>query len=492
VRDRVLAISTAVAIAGLAASAAHADAVLDWNAVLRDAIRVDRTAPPRASRAMAIVNVAVFDAVNGTGGGFVPFPVGAAAPPGTAADAAAVEAAYTTLAALFPAQLATFDAARAASLGAIPDGTAETAGIAWGAAVAAAILELRADDHSSDTPEYGAPTGGGWWAPTPPAFAAALLPNWPQVTPWCMKGGSDFRIGAPPFPTSAEYAEAFREVKRFGRADSFHRNGEQTEIALFWADGAGTETPPGHWLTIADGVSRDRELSLFDNARLFGLLSIALADAAIVSWDHKYAFSNWRPVTGIRLADQDGNPATLADPTWLPLIATPPFPSYSSGHSTFSGAASRVLEHFFGTDAIAFSTVSDGLPGVTRSFTSFSQAAEEAGQSRIYGGIHWQFDNTVGLASGRRLADHVFFGFLNPVTAPETCQPGADTLCLDGGRFAVRARFASGVGSGDATAEAQGDDSGRFWFFDPDNTELVVKVHDGCDLNDGSGSSSPA
>jgi len=474
----------AVGLLLLTSGAAGADALHDWNKVLLDAVRTDRTAPPRAARAMALVHVAIFDAVNGVLRGYTPYLVTGTAPAGASADAAAVEAAYRVLTALFPAQQAAFDAARATSLAKISDGAAKTAGIAWGGGVAQAIVAARASDHSADIVNYSAPAGANWWIPTPPAFAAALLPNWPDVTPWCMTRGDEFRSGAPPPPNSAEYTAAFREVKDLGRATGTTRTAEQTQIALFWADGGGTATPPGHWLAIAQSISEQRNLTLLENARLFALLGLTVADAAIVSWDHKYAFSNWRPVTGIQRADTDGNPDTDADANWTPLIATPPFPSYSSGHSTFSGSSARLLAHFFGTDKIAFATTSDGLPGVTRNFTGFAQAAEEAGQSRIYGGIHWQFDNQTGLRTGRALADEVFFGFLTPLTLPGTCTPGATTLCLNHGRFKVEATWNTGTGSNAARAEAQGTDSGRFWFFSADNTEVVVKVLNGCGVND--------
>lgn len=466
------------------AAPARADVVIDWDNVLLNAIRVDRTSPPKASRAMAVVHVAIFDAVNSILGGYTPYSVTDSAPAGASAEAAAVAAAHKALVALFPAQQATFDTARTTSLAAIPDGAAKTAGISWGESVAAQILALRANDHATDIVSYGAPTGGFWWLPTPPAFAPSLLPNWPIVTPWCMTSGSQFRQAAPPSPGSATYTAAFREVQLLGRKDSALRTADQTQIALFWADGPATATPPGHWLVIAQGISQEHHLSLLDNARLFALLSLAVADAAVVSWDNKYYFSNWRPITGIQHADTDGNPNTHPDPGWEPLIPTPPFPSYTSGHSTFSGSASRILELFFGTDNVSFTTTSDGLANVERSFTSFSQAAEEAGQSRIYGGIHWQYDNQAGLASGRTLAEHVFFDFLTPVSAPGTCTADATTLCLGGGRFKVQAQWNTGTASGPAHVVSQTGDSGQLYFFDPDNTELTLKVLDGCSVND--------
>jgi hypothetical protein len=461
---------------------ASADVVLDWNEVLLEAIRVDRTAPPRAARAMACTHVSIYDSVVSLLGGFEPYHVTDGGPAGASPEAAAAGAAHAALSSLFPAQQATFDAALAASLAAIPDGPGESAGVAWGVEVAGKVLELRAGDHSDDVVTPGFPVGANWWAATPPAFAPAVLPNWPAVTPWTMTSATQFRAGPPPSSGSAEYTQAFREVRRLGRADSSSRTADQTEIALFWADGPGTATPPGHWLVIAQEVSEQRGLGLLDNARLFALLGMTEADAGIVSWDHKYYYDNWRPVTGIQHADEDGNPDTVADPGWLPLIATPPFPTYTSGHSTFSGAGARLLALFFGGDSHAFSTTSDGLPGVTRQFSSFSQAGEEAGQSRVYGGIHWQYDNTVGLSSGRALAEHVFFTQLRSLAdESEICVNSQHTACLQGGRFRVEAGWQTPELAGSAQLGVIDGDSATFWFFHQGNIELTVKVLDACD-----------
>jgi hypothetical protein len=209
---------------------------------------------------------------------------------------------------------------------------------------------------------------------------------------------------------------------RLGGLNSVERTAEQTEIALSWSDGGGTFTPPGHWNQIAADVALARGNTLAENARLFALLNIAEADAGICSWDAKYAYDLWRPIDAIREGDTDGNDQTIADPTWTPLLKTPPFPTYTSGHSTFSGAADAVLTSFFG-DNVRFSSTSDGHIGftqrplsdqqiVTRSFDSFTQAAEEAGRSRIYGGIHFQFDNEPALAAGRSLGNYVIGQFL--------------------------------------------------------------------------------
>ena len=476
----------AVAVLGLA-EPARADVVTDWNHTLLGAIRNDKTSPPKASRALALVQVAVFDAVDGLVGGYTPYAVTDPAPAGASPDAAAVAAAHKTLVALFPAQQGALDGEFSISLGSIPTGPAKTRGITWGETVAGKILALRANDHSADVVTANLPVGALWWTKTPPALADPLLPNWPSVTPWGIDDVARFRPAPPSAAPSADYTAAFNEVKLLGKVDSTVRTADQTQVALFWADGGGTATPPGHWNVIAEGISASQNLSLVQNARLFALLGIAVADAAVVAWDAKYHYIDWRPITGIRNADTDGNPNTDPDTTWAPLIATPPFPSYISGHSTFSSAAARILGLFLGSDQFNFTTISDGLPGVQRSFTSFSQAAAEAGQSRIYGGIHWQYDNTAGLAAGRAIAEHVFYNVLTPVSRPATCVDDAGKLCLEGNRFKVEAtwRISDSIlnGSGPGHAVPQTNDFGQFWFFGSDNIELSVKVLDACVVN---------
>ncbi len=401
------------------AASASADVVTDWNNTLLQAIRTDKTPPPKASRGMAMVSTAVYDAVMAIEKTHFPYHVNTTAPLGTSKEAAAAQAAHDVLVSLYPAQAATFGTALTNSLNAIPNGQGKTDGVSLGSSVASQIITLRANDNSGLVVPYTPGTDPGDWRPTPPTFGAALLPNWPQVTPWTMNAGSQFRPVAPPALTSAEYTAAFNEVKELGRIDSATRTADQTEIAQFWADGGGTETPPGHWNAIAQDVAASEGNSLAENARMFALMNLATADAAIVAWDAKYEYNHWRPYTGITEADTDGNPDTIDDDSWLPLIATPPFPAYTSGHSTFSAAASVVLAGLFGDDT-GFTTDSDGLLGALRSFTSFSEAAEEAGQSRIYGGIHWQYDNTAGLSSGRALAQYILDNFLRPVPEPSS------------------------------------------------------------------------
>jgi membrane-associated phospholipid phosphatase len=221
-----------------------------------------------------------------------------------------------------------------------------------------------------------------------------------------LTSGSQFRPTGAPSLTSAEYTAAFTEVKDYGSRDNSLRTADNTTSALFWADGGGTYTPAGHWNDIAATAASVAGKSVLDNARIFAQLNIALADAGIAAWDAKYTYNTWRPITAIRQADRDGNINTNADPNWTPLINTPPFPEYVSGHSTFSGAAAAVLTNAFGSN-FSFNSGSVGLPNVTRSFTSFDAAAAEAGQSRVYGGIHFQFANQDGLTLGKQIGNYV-------------------------------------------------------------------------------------
>jgi PAP2 superfamily len=287
--------------------------------------------------------------------------------------------------------------------------------LAYGKAVAEAALAARANDGSKTVAPYTVSTEIGKWQPTS-AVTSPLLPQWGQVTPFALASADQFRPDAPPALNSAAYAQDFNQTKELGSLNSTTRTADQTEIAKFWADGGGTYTPPGHWNNIATQLLNQNNASLVESAHTLGVLSIALADAAIACWDAKYTFDFWRPVTAIRQAALDGNDATTADATWQPLITTPPFPEYTSGHSTFSATAATVLTNLIG-DNVSFSTSSIGLPGVTRNFTNFQQAAQEAGISRIYGGIHFLSANTSGLECGEQIGDYVISNFMQSKTS---------------------------------------------------------------------------
>lgn len=392
--------------------ATRGNAVVAWNAAALEAIRRTGTSPPVASRALAIIQASVYDAVNAVTPIGPDYLVDARAPRGASASAATVGAAWQSLVVLFPSQASLFEAARAQSVAGLGGGRGVRQGLALGASVAAEILAARADDGGTAVVTHAEGSEPGQWRPTGPAFAAALLPQWPAVDPFVIPSGDAFRPDPPPALNGPEYAAALNEVLVLGSAESSVRTADQTEIARFWADGGGTATPPGHWNAIAEDLSRSRHESVGRSARTFALLNLSLADAAIACWDSKYAYDLWRPITAAAEAETAGNPATAAESNWSPLIATPPFPSYVSGHSTFSGAAATVLSALYG-DHVRFRTTSDGLPGVTRAFSSFQEAAAEAGRSRIYGGIHFGFDDTEGQELGRRVAEEVL-GRMSP------------------------------------------------------------------------------
>jgi membrane-associated phospholipid phosphatase len=396
----------------------NSDVVLDWNATLLNAVYEDKTAPPIASRNMAIAQTAVFDAINSITKTYKNYHFTGTAPTIVSAEAAAASAAYTVLVNLYPNQKTFFDTALTASLAKITDGEAETTGVTFGQTVANDILTLRSTDGFNTTVNYTPGTNPGDWQPTPPANASALLPQWGQVTPFGLTSGSQFRPAGEPALTSDQYTTEFNQVKDLGSINSTTRTADQTEVAKFWADGSGTFTPPGHWNQIAQNAAATKGNSLVDNARLFALLDISLADAGIAAWDAKYTENSWRPITAIQKADTDGNPNTTADTNWKPLITTPPFPSYISGHSTFSAAAATVLTTILG-DNVSFSLNSLGTPGVNRTFTNFNAAANEAGISRIYGGIHFNADNVDGLATGKSVGNYVLQNLLTKdVQAP--------------------------------------------------------------------------
>jgi hypothetical protein len=382
-----------------------------------DAIRISNTPPPVASRNLAIAHLAIYDAVNGIRRTHEPYLVTGNVASSASVDAAAAAAGYSVFGSLYPALRAEAEALYSSLLASIKDGPQKQAGIAWGQHVAGTLLEVRRTDGSDKTVVYIPGTNPGAWQPTI-SFAGivrpALLPQWGSVTPFGIRSVVPFRPPDPPLLTTAQYAADVNQVQSVGGLNSATRTPEQTEIARFWGYGPGTATPPGHWNQIAQETAFRQRNTLEENARLFALLNMALADAAIVSWDCKYTFNLWRPITAIQRADLDGNPNTSPDPSWTPLLPTPPFPEYTSGHSTFSAAAAVVLASFHHTDNVPFAVGSDDLPGVVRHYNSFSQAALESGMSRIFGGIHFMSANVNGLSSGAALAEDIVFRLLTP------------------------------------------------------------------------------
>jgi hypothetical protein len=405
------------------------DVVIQWNSILLNAIQASGTAPPLAARNQAIVQAAVFDAVNAIDRSYKPYLVNidASEAAGASKEAAAVEAAYRTLVNLFREdQKPIFDEQRQRSLAEIPDGTAKNNGIEIGNRVAQQILDKRENDGSSNPPQpYTPGTGFGDWKPTfsdgettnnTTNFASAVLPQWGLVTPFAIDSVVLFRPDTSPEYGSPQYTRDFNQVKALGAENSTVRTADQTEIAQFWAyDRGDTFRPPGQFNELAQEVALAQNNTLEENARLFALLNIAQADAGIVAWDTKYVYEQLRPITAIRNADQDNNPNTIADPNWEPLLDTPPFPDYISGHSVFGGASAEILKLFYGTDNISFDIPSQELPGVARYYRSFSQAAQEDADSRIFGGVHIGAATIDGVEVGRNVASSVFNNFLTPV-----------------------------------------------------------------------------
>lgn len=388
---------------------ARVDPILAWNEAALQAIKESKTPPPVAARNLAMLHLAMYDAVNAIRPAHESYLIELRPPEWTSPDAAASTAAHRLLAELYPQQRKRLDALYNDLRRQFPQDESCEQGVKLGRHVAEQMLKWRAEDGSDRQGKYEEQDTPGEWKPTPPNFQAALLPQWPEVTPFSVRDMRRFRIPNPPERNSVEYRSAYLEVRDFGGKESSKRTPEQTEIAHFWADGEGSVTPPGHWNRIAQTVARQKGLSPAENARLFALLNAALADASIACWDCKYRFRVWRPVQAIRES------VNVGDPAWEPLLPTPPFPAYTSGHSSFSAAAAAVLVAYFKTDKVDFSTTSDSLPGVTRRFASFSDAAREAGQSRIYGGIHWQFDNEAGMNGGQAIGRHVARTLLRPL-----------------------------------------------------------------------------
>jgi hypothetical protein len=375
----------------LAELSAPADEVLNWNEIAQ--VTTLPTAPPMGSRNLAITQVSVFDAVNSIVRRYSPYAVKLRAPKGASPVAAAVAAAHYALVHLYPASQASLDTSFATSLAAIPDGQSETDGVAVGESVAEQILALRATDGSDRVVPYTPGSGPGAWIPTPPAFAPPVAPGWAAVTPFLLDRGDQFRLGPPPDLTSAEYTRGFEEVTSLGSSVAT-RTQEQIDIPKFWAV-SGTQG----WNLIARELLAAKGIRLAKSARILALLNMAGADAVIACWDTKYGYNFWRPVTAIRAADTDGNPATDADAAWSPFVVTPPFPDYVSGHATYAGASRQVLKKFFG-DKVNVTLTSPVLPGVTRSYSSLRQIADEIDNARVWGGIHFRFSQDLGRKLG--------------------------------------------------------------------------------------------
>jgi hypothetical protein len=378
--------------------------VVAWNRTLLHIVQTPGLQPATVhpTRSYALLQTAIYDAVVSITRDGAPFLVSVDAPRGARPDAAAAAAAHTVLSALYPSMGPALDQQLADELALIKDGRAKQEGVDVGDQVASKLLAARADDGSAAIPApFVAGSQPGDYRSTPPNLPAAAFTGWGRVAPFVLRAGAQFRPSPPPALTSAAYARAINEVKSLGQDTSTTRTADETVIGKFWA-------PPiwNTWNSIAEDAALAHHTNLDRTAAMFAALDLAFADSTIAFYDAKYHYDLWRPITAIRLADTDGNPATIGDPTWSPLANTAPDPSYPGAHSTISAAGAAVLSAFFGNrDEIRVS--SPALPDVVRSFSSYVDVATEAGLSRIFAGQHTRIDHQAGLQLGNEVANFV-------------------------------------------------------------------------------------
>ena len=435
-RGYVVAVVTAgwiVGLSSLALAQSAATEVLQWNEITMKTIEANGQNNVVATRTLAMTQGAVHDALNAINRRYDAYYFEGPGDPAASSDAAVAAAAQTVLVGVVnsfgsPAQkaaaLALLEQSYATSLARVTDSAARSKGVLVGRAAGAAMLTLRKDDGATRDGPYTPGIGAGKWRPHPnpvPAnppianpdaargYAPSVLPGWGNVTPFTLLSASQYWLPGPPALTSPTYARDFNEVKTVGGKVSTARTADQTEIARFWFEG------PGNWNAIARTVSSGRRLDAHDTARILAVMNMAMADAFIAGFKIRYVYDSWRPVTAIREGDNDGNDATVGDASWDSLQNTPAVSDYPSTQSMFSGAAAVVLATILG-DQVTFTTVS-GKPfeGITRSFTSFSQAAKESADSRVFAGIHFRSACDDGLAAGRKIGQRAVTLYLQPV-----------------------------------------------------------------------------
>jgi hypothetical protein len=391
-------------------STAHADAVTHWVEVMETTVS-QAPDPAVPIRSAAITQVAVFEAVNAILGDYEPYLGTVKAPPGASADAAAIAAAHRVLIALHPDQAANLDAERAASLAALPDGHAKDHGIAVGEAAALAMLANRANDGMSAEASDSPGVLPGEYRPTPPDFTPPFRPGLGAVTPFAIRSGAQFRVPPPPDLRSARYTRDYNEVRKVGEADSHDRPSDRADVARFYA-------PPDIlpiYFPAARQVSQAQDKTLAENAQIFALLGMAIFDAMVACFDSKYFYDFWRPVTAIQLGGSDVNRDTEGDAEWAAFVPTPPFPSYPSGHASFGGAARRVLERMFGADGHDITLTSPKVPDVVLRYSSWKRITDDIDDARIYGGVHYRFDQEEAARQGRRIGRYLLRHWLRPL-----------------------------------------------------------------------------
>lgn len=405
----------------------HGDEVTDWNQIMLNSVRTAGSSPIIATRVAATVHAAAYDAYNGIEQRYGWIHVQPAAPAGASRRAAVVQAAYASLAQLYPAQAGDLATKRSASLGAISsDDAVENSqsialGIQWGQAVANAVVAWRNADGFTPAPPPN--TGGmavGQWRPTPPGLASFAAVQLGFTTNWILPSPLYIPLPGPPALTSAKYAADFNEVKSLGNLNSATRTADQTLSARFWATAS---SPTYQWNRLAVALGAQRRTTLSENARILALLNVAIADACIAVWRAKHDYMFWRPITAIQLATSDNNPATLEDAAWTPLITTPPYPDYPSGLCGLAGAALTVLADYFGENShFTVETDAVAMAGVLRSFTSFEDAASELVDARIVSGIHFRFADEDAVQLGANVAHYILANACLPLHGQKTGQ----------------------------------------------------------------------
>ena len=404
-------LALAIAAALYSPAAAGADVVLDWNTI---AIGVPAGNPFNQARIVAATQLAVFEAVNAIQGRYQPYLGTVTAPAGASVDAAVITAAHDVLKAYVPGSGAMLDAARDAALAAIPAGTDKTNGIATGAAAASAVLAARFDDGATPAQFYVPASNEPYqWQTTPGCPpAGGVFFNWSKVKPFGIANAEDFRADAPPALSSTAYAKAFNEVKRVGRKTSTARPQDRTLVAQFYAG-----TSPAYIFNMAARqIAAARGQSQIDTARALALINMAISDAAVASFGTKYHYTTWRPETAIHHADVDDNESTEADTSWEPLIVAPCFPSYTSNHASLSGAGAEVLRRLYGEGGHEVTISNSAFPTLVYHYSTFNQILSDIDDARVFGGIHFRYDQDEGGRLGRAVATAVYKGNLRAAT----------------------------------------------------------------------------
>lgn len=406
-------LTTAAALLASAA-AASANPVADWNII---AIAQNAVNPFNQARIMATTQLAVFEAVNAIQGGYEPYVGTVVAPAGASADAAAIAAAHTVLKFYFPANAATLDGLRATSLAAIPDGSAKAGGIQTGEAAAAAILATRVNDGATPAAFY-LPTSNEpyqWQLTAGCSAAGGVLLHWPNLRTFGIADATAFLADPPPALSSPQYARALNEVQRVGALNSTARPKDRTDVAQFYA-----ASSPAYIFNMAARQISDAEgRSMLHLARALALVNMAISDAAVASFNSKYHYTTWRPETAIHNADVDDNPRTEADATWQPLIVAPCFPAYTSNHASLSGAGAEVLRRIYGEGGHPISITNAAFPTLVYNYSTFNQILADIDDARVFGGIHFRFDQDAGGKLGRAVATAVYKDNLRKIDKPQ-------------------------------------------------------------------------